>query len=67
MMPDLLDCPFCGSNDLSEAFNYVHCRSCFADGPQAPGTATARILWNAAMRRQVAILHSDTTAEEVAK
>lgn len=51
----LLNCPFCGSNDLSFVnyvdgdyfeFDYVVCNSCLARGGDAQSRVQATILWN---------------------
>lgn len=36
--PDLLPCPFCGSEDTQVGGNYVYCRACDCDGPHVPDT-----------------------------
>lgn len=34
--PDMLPCPFCGSEELFVSDNYVMCNKCYCDGPRVP-------------------------------
>lgn len=47
-LPELLPCPFCGSDDLVTKNEYyaIECLQCCGEGPLGRGDAEARERWN---------------------